>query len=283
MNLVGKIFTVLIFLMSVVFATFAIAVHATHKNWMADAEVKAKDLTNARTENSDLTKKKKDIEEQRQIEKTRNEKVLAELETRNVELSKERAANEKRIADLETQVHDAVASMKATQDTLAALRLEADKLRDENKVARADRDAIFKKVVDVTDQVNNVVAERLRLEKTNRDLTEEFARARECLNYYKLNYKIDYKGKEPPVGLEGLVTDAAHSDLIEISIGSDDGLRPGHKLEIIRLGAGVKTYVGRVQVMNVSPDRAACRPDPAMLRSPIQRGDRVYANLSQVR
>ena len=37
MNLVGKIFTVLIFLMSLVFAGFAVAVHATHKNWMADA------------------------------------------------------------------------------------------------------------------------------------------------------------------------------------------------------------------------------------------------------
>ena len=33
MNLVGKIFTVLIFLMCVVFGTFALMVHAAHKNW----------------------------------------------------------------------------------------------------------------------------------------------------------------------------------------------------------------------------------------------------------
>ena len=35
MNLVGKIFTVLIFLMCVVFGTFALMVHAAHKNWKA--------------------------------------------------------------------------------------------------------------------------------------------------------------------------------------------------------------------------------------------------------
>ena len=33
MNLVGKIFTVLIFVMSLVFMTFAIMVYATQKNW----------------------------------------------------------------------------------------------------------------------------------------------------------------------------------------------------------------------------------------------------------
>ena len=33
MNLIGKIFTVLIFVMSIVFMTMAIMVYATHKNW----------------------------------------------------------------------------------------------------------------------------------------------------------------------------------------------------------------------------------------------------------
>ncbi len=33
MNLVGKIFVVLIFVMSIVFAAFSIMVYATHTNW----------------------------------------------------------------------------------------------------------------------------------------------------------------------------------------------------------------------------------------------------------
>ncbi|HEY2881954.1 MAG TPA: hypothetical protein VGJ15_05960, partial [Pirellulales bacterium] len=33
MNLVGKIFVVLIFIMSIMFAAFSIMVYSTHKNW----------------------------------------------------------------------------------------------------------------------------------------------------------------------------------------------------------------------------------------------------------
>ena len=33
MNLVGKIFTVLIFVMCIVFASFSLMLHAAHKNW----------------------------------------------------------------------------------------------------------------------------------------------------------------------------------------------------------------------------------------------------------
>ena len=61
MNLVGKIFTVLIFLMSVVFAAFAVAVHATHKNWLTEADARYKQLTDAREQNTELLKKKKEV------------------------------------------------------------------------------------------------------------------------------------------------------------------------------------------------------------------------------
>ncbi len=37
MNLIGKIFTVLIFLMCLVFGTFAVMLHAAHKNWLAES------------------------------------------------------------------------------------------------------------------------------------------------------------------------------------------------------------------------------------------------------
>ena len=59
-------------------------------------------------------------------------------------------------------------------------------------------------------------------------------------------------------------------------IGADDGLRKGHKLEVMRTGGG---YVGRIEVTDTTPDRAVCRVVPEMLRSPMQRGDRVFDRL----
>ena len=66
---------------------------------------------------------------------------------------------------------------------------------------------------------------------------------------------------------------------MEISIGADDGLLKGHKMEVVRMGGGASVYVGRIEVMRTTPDRAVCRVIPDMLKSPIQRGDRVYDKL----
>ena len=58
MNLVGKIFTVLIFVMSIFFMTMALMVYATHKNWrdvvLAKGGLKEQ-LTQVKTERDDLT------------------------------------------------------------------------------------------------------------------------------------------------------------------------------------------------------------------------------------
>ena len=60
MNLVGKIFTVLIFLMCVVFGTFALMVHAAHKNWKVEAvELQPRQLTAANKERQDLRRKRR--------------------------------------------------------------------------------------------------------------------------------------------------------------------------------------------------------------------------------
>ena len=62
MNLVGKIFTVLIFLMCVVFGTFALMVHAAHKNWKEDVVAKGglnDQLTEANKENKTSRRKRR--------------------------------------------------------------------------------------------------------------------------------------------------------------------------------------------------------------------------------
>lgn len=285
MNLVGKIFTVLIFLMSIVFATFALSVYTTHKNWRAVVDNAqeplglSQRLDKAKSENTELLKKKKDLEEERKVEKERSDKVLAQLESENQELRKERTENEKKIAELDAAVRDAVGGVKAAHETLANLRKQVETLREDIKTAQADRDDKFKKVVALTDDVHNAVNERMRLEKMNRDLIEQLSKAREALKYVGVNENSNYKDKEPPAGLQGQVTGVPRPDLVEVSVGSDDGLRKGHKLEVVRVEGGNTVYVGRVEVVEAAVDRAVCRTDPKMLRSPVQRGDRVFANL----
>ena len=75
MNLVGKIFTVLIFVMSITFMTMAIMVYATHKNWR-DVVVASKTVTGLKPQLDTVKKENDDLKSQ----KEKLEKDLTDLQ-----------------------------------------------------------------------------------------------------------------------------------------------------------------------------------------------------------
>ena len=117
----------------------------------------------------------------------------------------------------------------------------------------------------------------MQVNKRAIQLAADLAAAKECLRYNSLDYKTDYKAKQPP-HVDGVILAVPQPNLVEINIGADNGLRKGHKLEVVRMNGGT-TYVGRIEVTQTTPDRAVCRVIPDMLRSPMQRGDRVFDKL----
>ena len=70
--------------------------------------------------------------------------------------------------------------------------------------------------------------------------------------------------------------DADGKDLIEISIGADDGRKAGHPLEVYR----GNTYLGRIVIFKTGPDRAVGRIQKDLQRGQIKRGDRVTTKFS---
>ena len=79
-----------------------------------------------------------------------------------------------------------------------------------------------------------------------------------------------------PPRVDGVVTAVSDRDLLEISIGSDDGLRVGHTLEVYRNNS----YLGRVVVRRTEPDRAVVEILPEYRKGTIRKGDRVATKLS---
>jgi len=291
MNLVGKIFTVFIALMSLVFASFALMVYATQTNWRLVAdndkppEVDRKGLSQrlvkTQKDLKDSEDQKDKLKKEYNAEKDRHEKELAALKTENDGRRAGRAAAERKVAELEAGLREAVNAMQAAHQTLANLRAEADQLRKDIVLARADRDAQFKKVVGLTDDLHNAEAEKARLEKLDGDLGNQLGKARKCLQYFKLNENSDYEAQRPPVGTRGLVLKVQPPDMLEISLGADDGVRKGHTLFVVRPGGGGMKYVGKVTILvDPAPDRAVCRFDPHQLTVPIERGDLVLSELN---
>ena len=76
-------------------------------------------------------------------------------------------------------------------------------------------------------------------------------------------------------GLVSQVRQAAGAQLVEVTIGADDGLKQGNTVEVYRGGR----YLGRVEIIKTSPDRAVGRVDRRFQQGQIQEGDRVATRL----
>ena len=68
---------------------------------------------------------------------------------------------------------------------------------------------------------------------------------------------------------------SAGNQLIEITVGADDGLKPGHTIEVFR----GERYLGRAEILRTEPDRAVGRVIRRFQLGPIQEGDDVATRL----
>ena len=273
MNLVGKIFTVLIFLMCVVFGTFALMVHAAHKNWKEATIAYNNDLTKANQEKQALIEEKKALETARDDEKKRVQNRITALEQAAKDAIAARNAMDTKILDAENKIRDLVMAIQGAQKNLGVLQTEIGGMRNDIKVTVDERNKAQKELVDTTDLLMNAVAERQKLEKLQRELVAQINQLKMVLTVNKVPPAIL---KVPPEGLEGEVTAVPRPDVVEISVGADDGVRKGHRFVVTRPSTG--KYIGIIEVINAdSPNRAVCRPDKARQSDQIQKGDHVKA------
>jgi hypothetical protein len=281
MNLVGKIFIVVILVTSVLFMAFAMAVYATHRNWREEVVapevgLQAK-LEKAKSENKTLSDQADKLKEQFNAEITAKnhavEKLTEELKSATDEL-KALQAKEDKLNELR---RSAEAAMNTTQTNATDYRKERDTLRTKTQEAQHDSQAHFKEVVRLTTELNQAVNEKELLRKKTEDLAKDLKKADEVLRRFGLDKNKNYSNVPPAV--DGVVKATLEGGLIEISLGSDDGLIKGHKLEVYRLGGGQNTYVGRIEVVRTEPNRAVCRIDPKFQNSNVMVGDRVASKI----
>ncbi|MBN2475462.1 MAG: hypothetical protein JXB62_12700 [Pirellulales bacterium] len=284
MNLVGKILTVLIFVMSLVFMSFAVAVYATHKNWK---EVVTKpdtglsdQLKKIKSRNQELKDQQTSLEREMAAERSAGEQRLAQLQSQYNLSAQQLKQAQLQEADLKKDVRDAVAAMNATETRLLALDGELKAIRAKLAQAEQDKDTSVNEVIRLTDDLHQVVNELARLRDRQVALAGELANAKEVLQKFSLKPEPELYRGQPDI-VDGLVLAVPGRDLVEISIGADDGLLAGHKLEVYRAGGAGNTYVGRIEVVETHPDRAVCRPVAGYQQSPIQRGDRVASRINR--
>jgi hypothetical protein len=274
MTLVGKIFTVLIFVMSIVFMAFSIMVFATHTNWRTQSEGLKQKLTQqeqlftqAKTEHD---KTKRELAQ----EQASRRHALAALQTKLKASEDALEAKTAQLIQKESQLNEAAAALKSTEDRLTALTDELTKNRQLLKTAQQERDDIFLQVVALTDKFNQSETTRQDLDRRNSQLVAQSADMERVMKAHGLTVDSLVSHIPPPV--EGIVMDIGESDLIEISIGHDDGLKIGHTLDVYR----GNNYLGRIVIRKTAPDRAVGQVVKELKRGQIKKGDHVTTKLS---
>lgn len=276
MNWIGKVFVVVILILSLVFMGLSMAVYATHKNWKQVADKLNDDLTKAKSKiESDESTHNRKVEELER-EKTSAEQQAVKLEAERVSLAERNVQMQTELDGLKQNQRDHIAAVASTQELNKGLATEVGGLRDTIRKAQLARDSLFKQALDATEELHQAANEYNTTRERNEQLIKQVAGKDVVMRENGINPNTDPNSVVPTVeGLVSRIERKAGGQLVEVTIGADDGLKVGNTLEISR---GTK-YLGRVDVIETSPDKSVGRVDRRFQQGQIQEGDRVATRI----
>ncbi len=277
MTLVGKIFSILVLLMSMFFLAASAMVYATHRNWRQEAtaleqQLKQKDLQVKQLQN-ELNDGKMALAREQAARRYALAAQYTKLQESNTQLQDEVKKNVELLSDL----GELSTQNRVNVQQLEQLSTENVTLRGEILQAREDRNEKVADVVRLTDELNRLRGEQRTLVARQDQLIQLVAEYKHTLDVNDIKPTDDPNAQ--PYKVDGIVSDVSNrtsDELIEISIGEDDGLKKGHTLEVYRNNV----YLGQAVVLKVTPDRAVARVVPELKQGIIKRGDRVSTKLS---
>jgi len=276
MNFVGKIFVVLILVMSLVFASFAVVTYATHRNWKEAATELNEELQQRAATLKQLTDRRTTLQTQLDEQRKDFQEVRVKLENEREQLREARDSAEQELADAKKELRGLIAAVDTAHSEVTDLRSQVARLSGQIESAEQAKHQALKEATELTDRVHSLAFARDQLQKTNTELTREVARVKNIIR--DLGHDPGTVDKPVPDGIEGLVSDV-QGQYVEVTIGSDDGLKEGATLEVYRIKSGRSTYVGRINVVRLFPDKAVATVDRSSQKTNIMRGDRVATKL----
>jgi hypothetical protein len=276
MTLLGKVFTGLLFLLSVIFFTLAVAVNASHVNYRElvknpttgyEARVKK-----AEEKNRQLTTTLEEIKSELSIEQAARRSALGALQTQIEQRETELAAQEGELTKLLAAHTLLVATEQQTQQDLAARTKDNETLRKQIVDAREDRDQLFGRMTKAVDEYTRLQGMYQSLNERIQQLASDYTGAKEQLEILGIKPNTLVQGAP---AANGEVTAVSSSGLVEVSLGQDSGMREGLTLEVSRSGQ----YLGRLKITRVDAGASVAQILTGFQTGYIRKGDRVDTKL----
>ena len=232
-------------------------------------KVRYNELTEA---NAKLKGDRENLEKALNAEKTAKIQALAKAENEIARLNQENTQAAQQLKAKEEELTTSNNALHVATDNERALTDENGKLRNEIAASQKVADENVKKAIDLQDQLTQAKGTLDLLKERNDQLVMDVSKARMKLKGFGATLEGPADASQIPVF--GKVT-AVSPSKVELSIGTDDGVRIGQELDIYR---GDK-YVGRIRVIEAKPENAVASILTDYQQYPIQRGDNVDSQL----
>jgi peptidoglycan hydrolase CwlO-like protein len=283
MNLIGRMFIVLIFIMSITFMAFTVTIYATHTNWKKKSEDLSALLKESETQKKQLADARDEMVREFNEERSKRRAVIANLETKVEELEKENKQYKEELTELNKVKDENIASVKLSHESMQSLRAEVDGLRKDLRKAQEDWATLNTELVAKTDEAHDLALQLTTYRSTGEKLLQDYRDAVDVLKKHGLPPKPELYTGIPPKGIQGVVTEVRPKGWIEISIGKDSGLVRGQELDVVRNIDGRSSYIGKIKIERTEVDRSVATIMPEFRRGTVQRGDSVeYINTAEL-
>ncbi len=283
MTTVGKILVVLHLVLSIMFMAFAGAVFTAQKNWrtksLADSALLAKANTKLKDQLTEFERERTD--NQAKTDKLNDQimKLTSEKGTLSTQVLALTADNERlQLANDQVEGQAQLQTVEATERTA-----ESTLQRNQNATTYQWREQLNKKVHELEDTVFAKDQEMQLLNDRHERVLKDLQTIKLWLGRKRLptDPKLMIAETTPPPPLEGRVVDyvkekKGNTELVEVSLGSDDGLSVGHTMTVYNREG---RYLGQIRLTLVNADKAVGIVTLKEKNTVIQKGDNVTTKL----
>jgi hypothetical protein len=259
MTTVGKILVVLHLFLSVMFMAFAGAVYTAQNNWRAAEAKTAAALAKANSKIKDMTA-------EFELERADLTQKVAGLNNRIQDLTGQKIALTAQVTTLDSDNRQLRKDVDQQRDQSALTTTEAIERKKEADLQREKNGELFKSREELVGKLNEVNDKLFAGELLNQQISEKYdllLNDFKTMKSYLASKDLTTDPKQmigqsaPPPLVDGLVTEVRKSakgsrELVEISLGSDDGLVVGNKLTVY---SGDK-YLGVIRLTLVQADKS---------------------------
>jgi hypothetical protein len=172
---------------------------------------------------------------------------------------------------------------KKVMDEAKERAQEADLFKQQNKDLNNQIASYQDRVFNLEDQLFNQQTDAKSAADKQKNLLVKVAYLQDVIRREGINEQEALAKDEPPPAVSGKVlntrpADRSGPELVEISIGSNDGLSTGHKLQVYSL-KGKGQFLADIKIVYVDDDRAVGEVVLKTKNGQIQRGDDVTTKL----